>query len=252
MNELHASGDQSERFDSAYDVPASVEEYIAMRRRGNSANELLEEPIMRRFLCEVPGSRCLDLGCGFGHYSHMMAEQGFAVTAIDRSELMIEAARRLNAHEAIQYQRTDISEADFAVDTFDVIISNLVLHYVEDLTTLASRMHRWLVSGGTLIFSVEHPIYTANMQQLPPPWCREESNRWMVADYFAAGPRSGAFGIKYHHTTTEYLTSFLNVGFKLSDISEPCPDEKAIERNPKLAECLVRPVFLMTKWINLK
>ena len=47
-----------------YDIPTSVAEYIAMRHRGNSANELLEQPVIRALLNGVTGDRCLDLGCG--------------------------------------------------------------------------------------------------------------------------------------------------------------------------------------------
>lgn len=233
-----------------YDIPTSVAEYIAMRHRGNSANELLEEPVIRALLNGVTGDRCLDLGCGYGYYSNLVALRGFTVTAIDRAALMIESAKKLNAHPLVNYQTADIANVEFAPSSFDLVISNLVLHYLDDLPSVASRIHRWLTPGGALIFSVEHPVYTANRRQVPPPWSDSSSSVWGVADYFAAGPRSGAFGIKYHHTITEYLASFLSAGFKLSDISEPRPHEKAIERNPKLAECLVRPVFLTTKWIN--
>ena len=234
----------------AYDDPALVADYIEMRRQGDSANELLEEPVIRSLLDGATGDRCLDLGCGYGYYSNLVASRGFAVTAIDRAALMIASANKLNPHSAVRYQTADIADVEFAPESFDLVISNLVLHYLSDLPSVASRIHRWLAPGGALIFSVEHPIYTANRRQSPPPWCDGPASTWGVADYFATGVRIGEFGIKYHHTVSDYFTAFLDAGFELAGVSEPCPAAEVVQRYPKFAESEVRPPFLILKWIR--
>lgn len=234
----------------AYDEPALVAEYIAMRQHGRSANELLEEPVIRALLDGAAGDRCLDLGCGYGYYSNLVALRGFTVTAIDRAALMIESAKKLNAHPLVNYQTADIADVEFAPSSFDLVISNLVLHYLDDLPSVASRIHRWLAPGGVLIFSVEHPVYTANRRQVPPPWSDSSSSVWGVADYFASGARFGEFGLKFHHTLSEYLTAFLDAGFGLLAVSEPCPTAEIVHLHPKFAEAQIRPTFLILKWIS--
>jgi len=59
---------------------------------------------------------------------------------------------------------------------------------VKNLGGLTSKVRRALVSGGSLVFSVEHPIYTAPSN---PKW-RTASGRkfWPVEGYLEEGPRS--------------------------------------------------------------
>ena len=57
--------------------------------------------------------------------------------------------------------------------SFDLAYSSLAFHYIEDLRRLMSQVHRSLVAGGRLVFSVEHPIFTGAigseiLSQMPP------------------------------------------------------------------------------------
>jgi ubiquinone/menaquinone biosynthesis C-methylase UbiE len=48
-------------------------------------------------------------------------------------------------------------------ETFDVILSSLVLHYVEDLTETFREWSRLLRPSGTLVFPTHHPIHQASL-----------------------------------------------------------------------------------------
>ena len=69
------------------------------------------------------------------------------------------------------------------------------LHYIQNLEGLLTGVHRTLVPGGGLVFSVEHPIYTAPAE---PGWSITKAGRktWPVDSYLEEGPRS-----------TDWLTS---------------------------------------------
>jgi trans-aconitate methyltransferase len=71
------------------------------------------------------GERVLDLGCGTGYLTNLIAESETEVVGIDNSEHMIEKATS-------SYPNLDfrvISADDFSFDTkFDAIFSNAVLH----------------------------------------------------------------------------------------------------------------------------
>ena len=132
-------------------------------------------------------------------------------------------------------------------NSFDLVFSSLALHYVKNLWGLMSKVRRSLVSGGSLVFSVEHPIYTAPSS---PKW-RTASGRkvWPVDGYLEEGPRSTdwlARGvIKQHRTLATYINMLLRLGFSISEINEWGPTPRQIASQPGWAEERERPAFLL-------
>jgi SAM-dependent methyltransferase len=226
-----------------YSDPAAVGEYISYRDRGASRNQLLEEPSFLALIGDVDGKQVLDLGCGYGHYSELLARKGAKVLGIDRAELMIAEAKKRSG-DLIDYRVADIETVELPAESFDVVVSNLAFHYLSDLRRLFDRIFAWLRPGGQLVFTVEHPIYTAGIEQ--EHWCdTEEHRRWVVSDYFAEGARWGWFGLKYHHTVEGWLDTVLQSGFQLRRLLEPRPSPAALEALTELAEDQQRPLFLV-------
>lgn len=58
---------------------------------------------------------------------------------------------------------------------FDLWVSSLAVHYIEDFDTLLRQIHRLLTPGGTFVFSQEHPFTTALMRE--PRWTRDGEGR---------------------------------------------------------------------------
>lgn len=44
-------------------------------------------------------------------------------------------------------------------------MSSLAFHYVESFDRVAKNVHRMLATGGQFVFSVEHPVFTAEGSQ---------------------------------------------------------------------------------------
>ena len=90
-----------------------------------------------------------------------------------------------------------------------------------------SKVRRSLVSAGSLVFSVEPPIYIAPSA---PRW-RTASGRkfWPVDGYLEEGPRSTdwlARGvIKQHRTLATYINILLRLGFSISKVTNGVPRE---------------------------
>ncbi len=110
-------------------------------------------------------------------------------------------------------------------------------------------MHRALKPGGALVFSAEHPIYTAPAH---PGWSTDRSGykTWPVDGYLVEGPRSTdwlAKGvIKQHRTIGTYLYLLLRQGFSLTHVEEWGPTVDAqIAARPALADERQRPPFLL-------
>jgi SAM-dependent methyltransferase len=133
-------------------------------------------------------------------------------------------------------------------ESVDVVYSSLALHYVENLSGLMSQAYRSLVPGGDLVFSVEHPIFTAPSQ---PNWSLNAAGRkiWPVDGYLDEGPRSTnwlAKGvIKQHRTLATYINMLIGIGFSISHIEEWGPTEEQIATQPNWADERQRPPFLL-------
>lgn len=208
-----------------------------------------EWPALRALLPDLGGRKVLDLGCGFGWFCRWARENGAEeVLGIDVSEKMLARARTETQDHAIVYARADMEHPQLSPAAFDLVYSSLALHYIANLDGLLAAVHRSLIAGGHLVFSVEHPIYTA---PTTPGWSVDAAGRktWPVDGYLDEGPRSTdwlARGvIKQHRTIATYVKLLLRAGFALSHLEEWGPTAEQIAARPNLADEHQRPPFLL-------
>jgi SAM-dependent methyltransferase len=232
-----------------YDNEEFFAGYSRLRRSVEGLDGAPEWPALRALLPDLRGRNVLDLGCGFGWFCRWARQQGAAyVLGIDVSEKMLARATADTADPGIGYTRADMEHLELAADSFDVVYSSLAFHYVENLSGLMSQAHRSLLPGGVLVFSVEHPIYTAPSQ---PNWALDAATRkfWPVHGYLDEGPRSTdwlAKGvIKQHRTLATYINILIGIGFVISHVEEWGPTEEQIATQPNWADERQRPPFLL-------
>ena len=145
-----------------YDHARFFENYSRLPRSLKGLEGAPEWPALRALLPALTGLRVLDLGCGFGWFSRWARQNGAVqVLGIEVSQNMLARARAETSDPGIRYRRTDLERLTVPAGSFDLVYSSLALHYVKNLSGLMSKVCRSLVSGGSLVFSVEHPIYTA-------------------------------------------------------------------------------------------
>jgi SAM-dependent methyltransferase len=91
----------------------------------------VELPSVLAVLGDVAGLRVLDLGCGSGIYSRLLAKRGALVTGLDQSPAMIAQARRAEAAESlgIRYLLGDAATDRSVVATCDLVLGNYLLPY---------------------------------------------------------------------------------------------------------------------------
>lgn len=196
------------------------------------------------------GTRVLDLGCGYGWHCRYAVEHGAEyVLGIDQSEKMISAAEVKNPHEHIEYRNCGIEEYGYPTEEFDLAVSNLVLHYIENLDEVYRNVYRTLKPGGVFLFNIEHPVFTAGVDQ---EWVTEngEAKHWPVDDYYYPGRRETVFlgqkVEKQHHTLTQILNGLLRCGFTLEAVEEAMPAEK--DRHlPWMKDEMRRPMMLLVR-----
>jgi ubiquinone/menaquinone biosynthesis C-methylase UbiE len=123
--------------------------------------------------CSLQGAECLELGCGAGQNSIVMAKAGAVCTALDVSEAMLNQGRRLaeQAGVEITFLHGDLDALPgLQPGSFDLIHSAYGIPFSSDPETLIRNGATLLKPGGTLLFSMGHPVYAGE-------WLDLEENR---------------------------------------------------------------------------
>ena len=146
-----------------FDNATFFEGYKKLRENTVNANNLFEIPALLSMMPDLKGKRVLDLGCGFGEHCKLFVGNGAEkVMGIDISSKMLEVAKQENSDPKIVYRNMPIEEIAQLNETFDVVVSSLALHYVEDFNGVVRNVYSLLDSDGTFIFSQEHPLVTCH------------------------------------------------------------------------------------------
>jgi SAM-dependent methyltransferase len=236
--------------ENKYDDSIFFDKYSNMERSVNGLEGAGEWYELKKMLPDFKGKRVLDLGCGFGWHCRYAMENGAkSVVGVDISQRMLKEAKKKTKVEGIQYLCMPIEDVDFPADSFDVVISSLAFHYLQSFEDIVSRINNCLTKGGDFVFSVEHPIFTAQGVQ---DWYYDyEGNRlhWPVDRYFTEGIRQSSFlgeeVTKYHKTLTTYLNSLIKAGFEINGVVEPKPEDNLISTDPGMLDELRRPMMLL-------
>lgn len=235
--------------ENKYNDATFFQKYSQMNRSVQGLEGAGEWKTLEAMLPDFRGKRVLDLGCGFGwHCQYAIEHDAADVVGVDLSERMLAVAREKTSNK-IRYICDSIEEVQFPPDSFDVVVSSLAFHYLESFDGVAENVFRWLGRGGTFVFSVEHPIFTAQGTQ---DWVRDEQGtilHFPVDYYFYEGKRETTFlgekVIKYHKTLTTYLNTLMQKGFDITGVVEPQPSEHLLETVEGMKEELRRPMMLI-------
>ncbi len=107
----------------------------------------------------VPVRSVLDLGCGTGNHAFLLAERGYEVVGVDRSESMLVQAQKkvafLSNMKGTHFQRADIRSVDLQRHFDAVLMMFAVLSYQlgnSDVLSALRSSRRHLNLGGLFIF----------------------------------------------------------------------------------------------------
>lgn len=245
--------DQDHRPQNIYDDPQFFAGYSQLDRFKSGWGRGMEHGGFVELLGEVSGRRVLDLGCGGGQLDFYLADAGAAeIIAIDASERMLNVARARWLHPRVSYRRESMEDADFSPGSFDLVVSSLALHYVRDYAGLVRRIARWLAPSGLLVFSTEHPIYTARGSD--DGWViGSEATRvaWALDDYADEGLREHRWFVpgvrRYHRTLSTLLNGLIEAGLVIQRVVEPTPSDAWLRDRPQDADERRRPMFLLVR-----
>ena len=237
--------------ENIYDNQTFFDAYAQMSRSRDGLAGAGEWRQFRELFPDMSGMRVLDLGCGYGWHCKYAAERGAAsVLGIDLSEKMIARAREINGDERITYRICGLEEYEYPEEEYDCVVSNLALHYIEDLDTVYQKICRTLKPGGIFLLNIEHPVFTAGVNE---DWIYDKDGNpeyWPVDNYYYPGERSTLFlgkrVRKYHHTLTQILMGLRNAGFALEAVEEAMPDESMLDI-PGMKDEMRRPMMILVR-----
>ncbi|WP_339101841.1 class I SAM-dependent methyltransferase [Candidatus Enterococcus clewellii] len=242
--------------ENTYDNQTFFEKYSQMERSQKGLDGAGEWQTLKQLLPDFKNKAVLDLGCGYGWHCIYAAEHGAAsVIGVDLSEKMLETARSKTSFPQVNYIQAGIEDIDFPENNFDIVLSSLALHYVPSFEKVAAHLHKALKPNGIFIFSVEHPVFTAEGTQ---QWTYAEDGtilHFPVDNYFYEGKRTAEFlgeeVTKYHKTLTTYIDGLLTNGFQVQRVVEPMPP-KHMMTIPGMVDEMRRPMMLIVSAKNIK
>jgi malonyl-CoA O-methyltransferase len=165
----------AQAFDKAsrsYDAAAALQERVR--------HELLS----RLDELEVKPQAVLDLGAGTAHGSRALKRRfpKSLVIAADIAPGMLERAKQQSRWlRRFERVRADAYSLPFRAGTFDLVFSNLMLQWCDDLDAVFSELARVLKPGGLLLFSTFGP---GTLAELRDAWERAGDARNHVNHFF--------------------------------------------------------------------
>ncbi len=237
-----------------YDNETFFGEYRKLREREVNANNLFELPTLFSLLPDLEGKKVLDLGCGSGERCIDYLKKGAAsVTGVDISEKMLAVAEAENNDLRITYLKMPMEEIGAIDDEFDVVISSLAFHYVEDFGGVVANVYRLLRDGGIFLFSQEHPLATCYSGK-GDRWTRDENGKKLyanIADYCVERRNDSTWFVegvqRYHRMFSTIVNTLCDAGFRILKMAEPYPTEERVQKYPEYYDLYHKPDFLFVK-----
>ena len=175
-------------------------------------------------------SHALEVGCGPGHITKLMADTGARVTGIDVAPAMVKVASEL--YQNIEFKEGNGEHLPFDADTFDVVLVNYVMHHFGRPEQACAEIHRVLKHGGRLVLAgpSEGFGFSALREAVTEHHTRGErprgsiSNRATQADYESLLQEAGFsdYDVNVHQMTLhlESLEPLIETGRQMWELSK--------------------------------
>lgn len=245
----------------------NAEAWTVLTRKGYDLyRDHLNTPAFLEMLPQVEGQNGLDIGCGEGHNTRLLAARGAKMTALDISEVFIQHAKAAEAEAplGIAYQVASATELPFPDGSFDFAASFMCLMDIPEMPIALQEAYRVLKRGGFLQFSISHPCFSTAHRKNKRNW-KGETYAIEVGDYFrnlngeleewifGAAPSAlrsqfPKFKVpRFNFTLSEWVNAILQAGFVLEAMQEPCPTEATLAKYPYLQDSQVVAYFLQVR-----
>jgi ubiquinone/menaquinone biosynthesis C-methylase UbiE len=225
--------------------------------------DYLNTPAFFSMLPDVQGLVGLDIGCGEGHNTRLLAKRGARVRAVDIADILVAHARQAEEDEplGIDYRVASAVALPFDEATFDFATGVMSFMDIPEIERVLTETYRVLRPGGFLQFSITHPCFdTPHRRNL-----RDANGRTYameVGQYFRAlngeitewlfekAPTHVTQGMskfkvpRFTRTVSQWLNLLIDTGFVMERMEEPRPSDATVLACPELQDAQVVAYFL--------
>ncbi|MGD8506656.1 MAG: class I SAM-dependent methyltransferase [Candidatus Bathyarchaeota archaeon] len=228
----------------------AAESWVDFVRRGKDYyREGLNNPAAFELIGDVTGLAVLDLACGEGYNTRILARKNAKVTGVDLSEKMIESAKQEEEKEKLDICYKVMNAADlreFSNNQFDLATCFMSLQDIRDFEKAISEVARVLKYGGRFVFSIPHPC--TEMIRLHKP---EGEKIRAIERYFRTMQYTIEWNMErltkpfkttsFHRTLTAYFEVLHKSKLVVTRLVEPRPTRKALQKYAGLQDVLEIP-----------
>lgn len=217
-----------------------------VRKNKDYHRDELNNPATFRLIGEIKGKQVLDLACGEGCNTRILATKGAKVIGVDFSEKMIDLAKREEARmqQGISYHVMDASNLEkLSSNYFDLATCFMSLQDMKNYRKAISEVSRVLKNQGRFVFSIPHPCFetitvngkriSAGERYFGPMKYPIEWNMERLEKHF----RTSSF----HRTLTDYFEVLFRNKLFVLRLVEPKPTKKGLQIHPSFRKLLTRP-----------
>jgi len=229
----------------AWDVAA--EGWVDFVRTGKDYfRDSLNNPPTFKLIGNVKEKKVLDLACGEGYNTRILARKGAKVTGVDHSRKLIYFARAEERRErlGIRYYAMDANCLKGISDSsIDLVTCFMALQDIEDYEGAVAEVARVLKHSGCFVFSIPHPCFESLVVngvkinaaeryfekiEYPIEWNMERLRKHFKT-------------VSFHRTLTDYSLALVRSGLFISRLVEPRPTREAVRKHRGLRDELIRP-----------
>ena len=129
-----------------------------------------------------PGGHCLDVGCGTGNVTAIVAKKigtNGQVVGIDSNKHRIRIAQKNNSYKNLKFLEGTLFDIDLKESLFDLVFCNIVYHWLseDDLIKTTAKVFSLLKHNGLFLLSI--PIHQMENIKLMLPYCSRETQQRM-------------------------------------------------------------------------
>jgi SAM-dependent methyltransferase len=243
---------------------ANADGWTKLARTGFDVHrDLINTPAFLDMLPDVHRLSGVDIGCGEGHNTRLIARRGARMTAIDIAPRFIAHAREAESREPlrIRYLNASGQHLPFEDESFDFAVATMSLMDMPQADQVLREVNRVLKPNGFFQFSITHPCFTTPYRKL----VRDENGMELyvqLAGYFtpqhgaieewifsAASPEARAGVSKFRvprfaRTLSGWLNLVIDSGFTIERVNEPFADEDLAKRRSEVRDTRLVGYFL--------
>ncbi len=217
--------------------------------------DCLNNPAAFELIGDLKNKEVLDLACGEGFNTRLLASKGACVTAIDNSKTLLTFAQQEEHKKplGIKYSLKEASHLEgIASRTFDLVTCFMALMDIEDYEAAIEEVARVLKPEGRFVFSIVHPCFEKMTFEGVTVEARDRYFEKLQerVDWTMDRLTKKFVTTAYHRTLSDYSSALAKSRLLISRIIEPQATNEMVKKHPVLHEELKRPISIIFETIK--